>query len=315
MKIEKFQKKKFIKLFSKKISLWLMLFIAIEASMLTGLIEYFVIKRNFDSAILSLSKSTKSPEELVQILKQEVLPQKGYVLSVRWNKVGKQLLELGAIDKAKYDELFKDDPITGKYMWHLTNPSKDHMVINEENSRFMVNTLWALGLINKHPILDKGEMMAEGDPMVFASTGGWSLGSKPTSELYSSGKLIDLTPEQEKLVKKIADNVYRPCCNNSTAFPDCNHGMAALGYIELAIKQGISEKQIYKDVLALNSFWFPQNYVEIAAYFNEKGIEWEDVDAKLALSSEYSSAQGSQEISQKIQGFPGLNTNGGGCGA
>ena len=40
-----------------------------------------------------------------------------------------------------------------------------------------------------------------------------------------------------KIVEEIAGNIYRPCCGNSTAFPDCNHGMAMLGLIELMVSQ------------------------------------------------------------------------------
>lgn len=319
MLLSKMKRNKFLfklkKPFFKKIPLWIMLFLIIEMAILSGLIEYFLLKQNFNAEILSLSKTTQSSEELVQILKQEVLPQNGYVLSVRWNDIGEKLLEAGAIDKAKYDELFKDDPAVGKYMGNLINSSKDHMVINEENSRFMVNTLWAFGLVNKSKVLDEGDIKTNGDYMNYASTGGWELGSNPTSELYSSQKLIELTPEQEKIVNKIAENIYRPCCDNYTAFPDCNHGMAALGYIEIAVKQGVAEKQIYKDVLALNSFWFPQNYVETAVYFDKQGTEWNNVDARVVLSSQYSSAQGSEQVSQSVEGTSELNINGGGCGA
>jgi hypothetical protein len=46
--------------------------------------------------------------------------------------------------------------------------------------------------------------------------------------------LIKLTPEQQKKVGEIAQNVYRPS-GNSTWFPDCNHGMAALAAIELMV--------------------------------------------------------------------------------
>lgn len=301
----------------KAIPLWMVIILLINSSMIVGFTQYYIMKRNFNSALLELSKTTQSPEELANILKQEVLPQKGYVLAVKWNDIGKQLLETGIIDKNKYEELFKNDPESQSNMKYLTNNSSDHMMINERNSRFMVNTLWALGLVNKSKILDEGTMKSysEGNYMNFASTGGWNLGTKQTIDLYSSAKLIELTPEQEELVKKIAQNVYRPCCGNHTEFPDCNHGMAALGYIELAVKQGVSEKQIYKDLLALNSFWFPQNYIEIAAFMNKNGTEWKKVDAKVALSAQYSSAQGAQQIRQSIQNIPSLNGSGGGCGA
>lgn len=301
----------------KAVPLWLVIILIINSSMGVGLLEYYFMKRNFNATILELAKKTQSPEELAQILKQEVLPQKGYELGVRWNDIGKQLLESGVIDKNKYEELFANDEQAKEDMKYLTNNSSDHMVINEKNSHFLVNTLWALGLVNKSKILDEGSMKTygEGDHMNFASTGGWNLGSKQTIDLYSSAELIKLTPEQEELVKKIAQNVYRPCCGNHTEFPDCNHGMAALGYIQLAVKQGISEKRIYSDILALNSFWFPQNYIEIAAYMNKNGTEWKKVDAKVALSAQYSSAQGAAQIRQSIQNVPLFNGSGGGCGA
>jgi hypothetical protein len=316
MRIRQF-KKRYRKLFAKAIPLWLVAVLLINSILATGFVEYYILKKNFNAQISALAKTTKNPEELVQILKQKVLPQKGYRLTVRWNDIGRRLLESGVIDKTKYEKLFANDPIAKKEMAHLMSASNDPMVINESNSRFMVNTLWALGLVNKNKILEEGSMRTygKGDVMSFASTGGWTLGSKPTSELYSSSEIIKFNSEQQKLVKKIAQNVYRPCCNNSTEFPDCNHGMAALGYIELAVAQGISEKRIYEDLLALNSFWFPQQYVELAAYFNKQNVDWNKVDTKLALSSQYSSAQGAQQTRQNVQNVPGLNIQQGGCGA
>lgn len=305
------------KILSKVIPLWLVVILLINSIMATGFIEYYIMKKNFNAQISVLARTTKNPEELVQILKQKVLPQKGYKLTVKWGTIGKQLLESGAIDRTKYEELFVNDPVAKKEMTHLMNASSDSMVINEGNSRFMVNTLWALGLVNKNKILEEGSMktVSNGNHMNYASTGGWNLGSRPTSELYSSAEIIKLTAEQQELVKKIALTVYRPCCGNSTEFPDCNHGMAALGYIELAVAQDVSEKQIYKDLLELNSFWFPQQYIELAAYFDKQKTDWNKVDPKLALSSQYSSAQGSRQVQQSIQNIPGLNVQQGGCGA
>ncbi len=134
-------------------------------------------------------------------------------------------------------------------------------------------------------------------------------------ELYASAEIIQLTDKQQELVKKIAANVYRPCCNNSTAFPDCNHGMAALGYIQLAVENGLSEKLIYKDLMAFNSYWFPEQYVEMAVYFEKQGIKWKDVDLKVLLSANYSSATGAQRVAQSVQNVPGIQGQGGGCGA
>ena len=315
--ISKKLQKKIKKLLAKVIPLWLVMILLLNSILATGFVQYYIMKKNFNAQLSALAQTTKNPEKLVQILKQKVIPQKGYRLAVKWNDIGKQLLESGAIDKTKYEELFAQDPIAKKEMAaHMMSTSNDSMTINESNSRFMVNTLWALGLVNKSKILEEGSMKTygKGDVMGFASTGGWTLGSKPTSELYSSREIIKLTSEQQELVKKIALTVYRPCCGNSTEFPDCNHGMAALGYIELAVAQGVGEKEIYRDLLRLNSFWFPQQYVELAAYFNQQNVSWDKVDAKVALGSQYSSAQGAQQVHQAVQGVPGLNVQQGGCG-
>jgi len=308
---------KFKKILYKVVPIWMVLMLILQTSLLVGFFEYLIMQKNFNRQLMELSKKTKNPEELVQILKQKVLPQSGYTLSVKWNDVGVELMKSGVIDKEKFEQLFAQEPESKDQMKYLLENSKNHMVINEKNSHFMVNTLWALGLVNKNKILDEGKMKTyrEGDPMSFASTGGWSLGTKETTVLYSSAPIIKLTAQQQKLVEEIAGSIYRPCCGNPTSFPDCNHGMAALGYIELAVKQGIPKEQIYKDVLALNSFWFPQNYIEIAAFFNKQGKDWKDIDPKLILSQKYSSAEGAQQVKQNVQDIPGLKIKTGGCGA
>lgn len=304
-------------LLKKAIPLWMVAVLLINSTIGIGFIEYFIMQRNFNITIASLSQTTKNPDELVQILKQEVLPQNGYTLGVTWKDIGIQLLTSGVIDKEKFEQTFTGEPDSLAMMKYMDHSSNDHMTINEKDSHFMVNALWALGLVTKNQILDEGPMQTEGpkDPMQFASTGGWTLGSKPTSELYSSTPLILLTDKQEELVKTIAANIYRPCCGNSVAFPDCNHGMAALGYIELAVKQGLSEKRIYQDILALNSYWFPQQYVNIAAYYNQQKIDWKKVDPKTILGMDYSSGQGAARIAQEVQNVPGFQSKGGGCGA
>lgn len=301
------------RILSRALPLWMVFVLVLYSMVATGVLEYYLMKRNFDAQVATLAKSTQNSDELIQILKQEVLPRSGYQLAVRWNDLGQQLVDSGAIDRAKYDKLFTDD-YSRDQMKYLSG-MHDHMLINEQNSRFMVNTLWALGLVNKNKILEEGPMKTHGgDVMNLASTGGWTLGSKPVSQLYSSREIIPLTPDQQEIVKKIARSVFRPCCDNSTEFPDCNHGMAALGYIEVAVAQGVAEEQIYKDLLAINSFWFPQQYVMLAAYMRQQGVEWENVDAKLALSAQYSSAQGAQKVRQSVQGLPGFGNQSGGCG-
>ncbi len=300
---------------NKAVPLWMVIVIVLNSTMVMGFAQYYFLRQEIQRNLQELAKTTQSPEELVQVLKQEVLPQAGYKTSLKWKDLGKRLVGAGAIDKKKYEEIFVSEADGQDHMKYLDGSWEENMVINETNSRFMVNTLWALGLANKSKVLDEGQMKTGETPTEnFASTGGWTLGVKPVMEIYSSAEIIPLTPEQQELVKKIAENVFRPCCGNSTAFPDCNHGMAALGYIEWAVYNGLPENQIYKDLLAFNTFWFPQNYVEMAVFFDKAGTKWKDVNPQMALSRDYSSAQGAAKIKQSIQNVPGLQNQGGGCG-
>ena len=121
-----------------------------------------------------------------------------------------------------------------------------------------------------------------------------------------------LTPEQQKLVDEVSKNIYRPCCNNSTHFPDCNHGMAMLGILELMASQGLSEEEMYKTALQVNAYWFPETYLTIAKYFENQGVSWDKVSAKEILGFNYSSGSGYQNLLQKIK--PEEIKGGGSCG-
>ena len=300
----------------KTISLSLAIILIIDAMAITALVEYKIFKKKFNAQIQELADANKDPAEMIEEVNRLVMPSNGYTTSLSWGDLGQKLVEVGAIDLEKYEKIFNSNT-NGKQDLAIFDDQGKTISINENNSRFIVNTLWALGLVNKSKVLDEGPMKIGKTPTKnFASTSGWTLGSKPAMELYSSQELIPMTDDQQNLVQKIATNVYRPCCGNHTAFPDCNHGMAALGYIELAVTQGLSEDQIYKDLLAFNSFWFPQTYVEMAIYFQqEENKTWDQVDAKLALSKDYSSAQGAQKIKAAVQNVPGLKSKGGSCGA
>ena len=129
---------------------------------------------------------------------------------------------------------------------------------------------------------------------------------------YSKHEFFSLTPEQQQLVEEISWNVYRPCCNNSTYFPDCNHGMAMLGLLELMASQGASEMDMYKAALVVNSYWFPETYINLARYFDSTGMSWDKVNPKEVLGTEYSSASGYHNILNKVK--PVERQSGGSCG-
>jgi hypothetical protein len=69
---------------------------------------------------------------------------------------------------------------------------------------------------------------------------------------------------------------------------------------------------MYKTALAVNSYWFPDTYLNIAQYLKTKGISWKDISPKGILAAEYSSAAGYQQILKQVQ--PASRNDGGSCG-
>lgn len=251
----------------------------------------------------------------LSVIEKDVLPEGGKELPVSWGDMGPRLIALGVIDEAKFRKAVN---LTPEQEEILTKGSDKKITIDAANGQFVVDMLWAFGLAQKSLVYEEGPMGKEykKDAGNFASTGGWSLARGNAMQYLNRFDLIPLDDEQQKKVGDLAQNVYRPCCGNSTWFPDCNHGMAALAAIELMVASGIDEKTIYTNVLALNTYWFSDTYVTIATHFARQGISWNDVDAKMILGKEYSSAQGAQAIAKKVGPLPYKpEQKGGGCGA
>ncbi|MFA6077172.1 MAG: hypothetical protein WC735_03820 [Candidatus Paceibacterota bacterium] len=255
------------------------------------------------------------PAKLSAEQQKEIL-QNGIELPVKWGSLGMQMTEAGVIDKVKFENLYNSrGGLSESNKKLLEYADNENLVINSENSGVILNMLWALGLGNKNAILENGPMM---DPKYggagnFASTGGWNLADGKAMSHYSMHKFITLTPKQQALVERVAKNIYRPCCDNSTYFPDCNHGMAMLGLLELMASQGVSEVDMYKVALQVNTLWFPDQYATIKTFITSEGADWNTVDPKKILGAEYSSATGIQKVMSQIK--PQEQKSGTSCGA
>ena len=246
-------------------------------------------------------------------LEEKVLPAEGLVLPVRWGDLGVKMTSVGVIDRKQLETLYSSRGGLGDEEKKLLDGANNgNIKITEENSGFVLNLFWALGLGTKNSILENGPMQSYGNADNFASTGGWTLADGSAMNHYSRHPLIVLTKEQQKMVERVSQNIYRPCCGNSTYFPDCNHGMAMLGLLELAASQGLGEKELYQMALKVNAFWFPDQYLTIAKYLESKGIAWKDAVPKEILSAKYSSASGFSNIASEIE--PVENGGGSGCG-
>jgi hypothetical protein len=276
---------------------------------------------NDDNSPYSLSSEGLSETSLEGLIAQ-VLPPDGYDLGVNYGEIGPQLFESGAIDLDRFIDRYEQGgaPLDDFQVDVLTETVNESIVINQDNAHFLLNFFWALGLTNKNPILDDGPMMeySEGEIGRFVSTGGWSLGQKDPAELYSSTVIIQLSSDQQELVEKVASVVYRPCCNNPTIFPDCNHGMAMLGMLELLAANGLGEDELMDAAKYFNAFWFPQQSVEVAMYFQSTtGKSFGDVDAEIVVGPQIFSGSGYQGLHAWLGEngiLPDSQSQGGSCG-
>lgn len=230
---------------------------------------------------------------------QVTLPE-SYTLPVSFGDIGPRLVTAGAIDDDRFVQLYADagQPLTEEQLKILNTGSDASVVINRDNAYFLLNFLWAVGLTNQNRLLMEGPLQqnSKGDISGFASTGGWTIGTKPVTELYASTPLIQLSPEQQARLEAVAQGVYRPCCNNHTAFPDCNHGMAMLGLLELMAAQGASEDEMFEAAKYVNAFWFPQQMLELAVVYKvSKNQDFAQIDARELVGPNLSSATGYQQ--------------------
>ena len=289
--------------------------IVIAGAMLSG--SWLYISQNPPNKI-SEEKNQKiatARNVSVSALEEVVLPSAGVILPVSWGDLGAKLVSVGAIDGTRFQALYDErGQFTKEYESLLTGNNADKLKITKDNAGYLLNLFWALGLASRNPVLDSGEMMnkAYGGAGNFASTGGWTMAQGNPMDHYSRHKFFNLTPEQQALVEKVSKGIYRPCCNNSTHFPDCNHGMAMLGLLELMASQGANEQDMWKAALAVNSYWFPDTYLTIATYMKNKNVEWRDVDPEEILGVNYSSGSGYQKIASQVI-TPSSSQGGGGC--
>ena len=247
------------------------------------------------------SPSTSETDQLVGA----VFPDDGVTLDVSWGDIPQRLVQEGVIDVEKFAAAAEaaGSPLTPDQLALLTEGSDEPLTMDASNAYFLLDMLWALGLANKNAIITEGPMADRGWDQAgnYASTGGWTLGVEPGPKYLASLELIRLTPEQQAVLDEVAFNSYRPCCGNMTAFPDCNHGMAALALAELMASQGASADEIFQALKEISPFWYPNQYYQLALYFDSQEQEWDDVDARLVMGGDYSSAQGSQQVSDWLQ--------------
>ncbi|NIN00358.1 MAG: hypothetical protein GTO24_20435, partial [candidate division Zixibacteria bacterium] len=229
-------------------------------------------------------------------LARRLLPPEGKAVSIVFQDSLKKLVEAGVIDLEKWNSLYSKRrmEVPDWIATALFSPSEHPIQFDKISAPFLLNLLWALGISNKTRFNERSPLRGKRLPN-FASTGGWKLGREQNGAAYFNQVAnILLNQAQEQQVFEMAKDIYRPCCNNSTFFQDCNHGSAMLGLLELGASQGKREEELYAIALTANTYWFPERYLAIAFYLEEIEVErrLKDVPPRELLSSFFSSAQG-----------------------
>lgn len=236
------------------------------------------------------------PSEPYANILEQVIPARGIRTSISFGDAIQKVIAAGALDPEKLGTNVRSSTALPDWVEKVvTGPSMEPILLSLKTAPFLLNLLWPLGLSTKTQFNQTSPINSLQLPS-FASTGGWTLGRAPNGSVYfNSVESLRLTDDQEKTVLGVAKSVFRPCCDNSTFFQDCNHGSAMLGLIELAASQGATVDELYRIALAANSYWFPDHYTKTALYMALfEGRRWRDVDAKLIVGSRFSTLSGWQ---------------------
>jgi hypothetical protein len=248
---------------------------------------------------------------------EQVIPSAGIPTGIAFEDSIQKLIAAGVIEPDKFRASSNELPAWVERL--LIASSADPIVFSQETAPYLVSLLWPIGLSNKAAFNENSPINTVSIPN-FASTGGWTLGRQQNGYVYFNRvEAVRMTAHQQAMVLAVARATYRPCCNNSTLYQDCNHGSALLGLLELAASQGATLKGLYRLALAANSYWFPDNYAKTALYFSHfHRKSWRDIEPKLILSAAYSSGSGWEtNVNSRLRRanvtLPGLSNGQQGC--
>lgn len=222
---------------------------------------------------------------------EQVTPEAGIDTGVTFGDAIPRLIAAGALDPQKLKLSTRSSPAWVARL--LAAPSTERIVFTRDTAPYLVNLLWPLGLANRARFNNESPINTK-NLSGFASTGGWTLGRETDGSVYfNKVAAVPLTEKQEILALGIAQHSFRPCCDNSTYFQDCNHGSALLGLIELAVSQGMTSAAAYRIALAANAYWFPEQYAKTALYFwSFEHRPWNYIPPDGILGANFSSLSG-----------------------
>lgn len=219
-------------------------------------------------------------------------PEAGFQSRIAVNGALLDLVANDVIVVEKFESLYAERgglPAGLEHALHMPMDAPIHLT--RGNASTWVNLLWPLGLANHLAI--NADSPIRRDLMNFASTGGWQLGREKNGGAYFDRfPILALSADQEARVLDLAESIFRPCCNNSAFFQDCNHGSAMYALMQLGVLQGLTAEQLYAEALAFNAFWFPDAYIKTAIYLKMvTGQDWASVEPRVIVGPKFSAGR------------------------
>ena len=227
-------------------------------------------------------------------------------LAFSLGRLGPRLIAAGVIDPARFMEACAraGAPLTARSREILTEGGGGTVELDGANAHFLLSFFWAVGLANANALLTRGPMMRNGMGRIpgYASTGGWSLGARPAMDVYAHLPLISLTPDQQRRLEEVSSNVFRPCCDNPTSFPDCNHGMAMVGLLTLLAAEDRDVEALFGAAKAVNGAWFTGQTLQLATYSRAAlSVEYPRLNPRVASGRGLFSGSGFRSVTSWLQ--------------
>ena len=151
--------------------------VVVNAILAAALLSPQIAKLKADKLDLTKKVTTTQTNNISgDNLFDEINPVAGYEIDVKYGNLGPKMTALGVIDPEKFKNVYEksNQPLTLEQEEILMKGSDGKIKITRENSYFLLNFLWAVGLSNKSKSLDEGDMMKYGGKQGagnFASTG------------------------------------------------------------------------------------------------------------------------------------------------
>lgn len=120
-------------------------------------------------------------------------------------------------------------------------------------------------------------------------------------DMERSISLSDLTSNQQSRYKSLVMNIYHPCCDAPVGVGGCKHAVAIKGLVKYLLKEGWSDKQIYKEAFLWLRFWWPKHYAQIGVYLVSQGTDPSKISPKEWDGKDYSTIKAGRFVAAELK--------------